>query len=450
MIFNPSSLYDRSLRFLHCIPILLNSFHVAYVGFENEWNGCDSLLRAVGHTGIFIVLFCIPFVVLNHHLGRAAVSLMCLLQSLRCQQWWWESTLIANGFVTMTYSSQRYEPELFLLSVAFSRLPFDLKSLPVIEFYALCGHITLVVVALQYEIFSKVISSLIALSLCFREKELVGGALALVCLFTQKRAELTQATSIKLVSRTLWACKLGRVKTMTTVAYGVVLFLQEIFLTGCDQLNKTNIELHAIHVGGICAICIFVLPQMTDGVLFAGKLTVGLAAFSDASFSVLKFQSQAAQWSEPLRICLLAKIFFASALAPSMFTLENSPGVQEDTTTFSTRPSFFSTRIRQCLVMTSIAAWGYDALYVSEYEMNTLENCFASLVHDCLIIGGLSVISIHLRDRLFMHLAQTLLAAKMLGILAELWIRQSRYDDAKHIFMKLGGSFITFFSVMQR
>ena len=79
------------------------------------------------------------------------------------------------------------------------------------------------------------------------------------------------------INKTLWMCKFGPFVTISFVAYGVSLFCAYVTCTDRD------IVLHALHIGGILVVTIFIYPQVSFRCAKYFRFIICFAALSDSA-----------------------------------------------------------------------------------------------------------------------------------------------------------------------
>lgn len=413
---------------IYSLPVVILSIYIATQGFIIEWNGCDLFTRAIGHTGIFLFLFCFPFIVSQEYLGSVGVGVMSIFSSLHIHLHpFMKSILQICGVYIVSiavrekqFSKSSFE---FITSIwILFNLPFDEIS-NYIDAFALSGHMTLCVVASQHSLYTKLLA-LFSLSCCIlvygNGFDLILSLAGIVYIITNIKYNHIEYDKIENYwpSRTLWQCNFGISKTIIVLLYAFALYVQILFISkNCE--NTTDISLHAIHIGGIITVCIFIVPQVSPSLFKYASGVVFCASFTDFAFTFFRLLNQSFEKIVFYIMCI--KSIFALLVGISMITLNKLEKNLD--TNLGQGESFQSKTLKNIrLIGISLLTMAFSYISYLKFKNQCLSFFLANLVHDCIIIIGFCVESILSCDRLSTRAARILAFSKFMGEITKLYV----------------------------
>lgn len=393
------------MKFVVPIPIILISLWVAIKGFIIEWNGCESFIRPLGHVGLFLGIF-VTAHLLDMRGGSIAVGMLSLFTSNNTNLPEVLSTaLITCGLYVLADAKMTYD--MIALGVAIINIPFPIMN--VMDAFAHSGHIAILVASAAVTspiafLLGSFIVSLISLtttnilSVCLTVSAAV--------YFYVNLSEMTEdCLPHYWSSRTLWQCRHGSKTTLCVVLYAAALLWQGTLIK-CNA--NISYGLHALHVGGIIAICVFIYPQISISNHIASKVVVTCAALSDCTISTLRLSLQGGEMRDDLYYCLVLKTStsFLSAIGLSLVEqLDETSHLR-----FHERPTKTYTMLRLSCAVLYVTC----SLTLSLF-LDNLTEILADATHYCLIVGGLAIEAILNNDTLLSRLTCTLLLFEIIG-----------------------------------
>lgn len=266
-----------------CTPLLAYTLYIACYGIIDEWsNGCAKMIRPIGHVGILA-----PFIFMSmceNSIGNIVTYIMCIsLAFFNATNELLYSILLASATYMM---SNHYNMRSILMSLALLQLPIAHDS-NIQDIFAHCGHIVLLsATGCVFNSNSFILACILAFAFVFTHSvRKVSPVIFILCAlssFITKYVPLTEVFT-PWIYRTLWECKYGYITTASIIIYCTTLFSAAL-----EYYCNVDVKLHALHVGGIAAVVIFIFPQVAPQSLQYMKIILFTAGLSDMSMLVLK------------------------------------------------------------------------------------------------------------------------------------------------------------------
>ena len=389
------------------MPIVAVAMWISTKGFINEWRSCESFIRPLGHTAILLVF--VAAHLMNIKVGSAAVASLSLFASILIDIPEFVMTiLVASGIHMATASLNVYD--VIALSIAITTsIPENATFLDNIETFAYSGHATVLVsCGVCKQSYAFFLSSLIVtiISLKFSAHKVFAVSLSLSsalhfysCL--RIRDDVPQYWS----SRPLWKCQHGYKTTGCLIIYAVALLWHGLLVT-CDA----SYSLHALHVGGIVATCLFIYPQISSSSHIIAKVVMVCAGLSDFAMSILQIVVRIQKLEDTLAYCLLLKSTTSLLTALGLCkvdVLNETRDIQ-----FYEKPSTNVTALRLVSAVIYIAV-----MLALSIETDDVIEALSHATHYCFIVGALAIEAIVCNDTLSSRITRTLLAFQIIGCL---------------------------------
>lgn len=392
-------------RFIPYITIFMLDIFVAFKGVEAEWvKGCASLVRPIGHAGLFVVF--VIMACMGNSIGEIVCSLMAIGFSILKVVATEDSgdtifLLLVNG---MHLLGRSYKFEAVSLALLLLMMPIH-REIEVPDLFAHTGHIILMSTpGCVTHSLSFVLSCLIVLAfvtfhplLCEMQYSALSLVIVPLCTFVHKFRSRSHVSE-EWIDRTLWMCKFGPWTTISFVAYGISLFCAYVSCTDHD------VVLHALHVGGILVTVIFIFPQVDARCAKYFKFIICFAAISDGVLCGARVFVHA------YSICDILRAFFAFTCTLGVATIDAA----------NTEPSLIQNEpIKRSGVITVlqfiIALFYIIASFFMYINIDDVVQSFAHIVHVCFIIGGLAIEAIYSKDKLITRIVLTLLMSETIA-----------------------------------
>lgn len=382
-----------------CTPLLAYTLYIACYGIIDEWsNGCAKMIRPIGHVGILA-----PFIFMSmceNSIGNIVTYIMCIsLAFFNATNELLYSILLASATYMM---SNHYNMRSILMSLALLQLPIAHDS-NIQDIFAHCGHIVLLsATGCVFNSNSFILACILAFAFVFTHSvRKVSPVIFILCAlssFITKYVPLTEVFT-PWIYRTLWECKYGYITTASIIIYCTTLFSAAL-----EYYCNVDVKLHALHVGGIAAVVIFIFPQVAPQSLQYMKIILFTAGLSDMSMLVLK-----ASLNNQYGISDIIRTISCFTMILGV-CVTNKPILDHFITDDSIRikSNFKEIRLVVCMIYISYS-------YYMNIHTNDIFISFAHIVHLCFIIGGLAYEAILHDDQLLTSIVRTLLLSEFIG-----------------------------------
>lgn len=394
---------DRSMciRMVQTAPLALFTIGISILGITQEWeDSCETFIRPIGHAGVLFAF--IGSAVYGSRLGMTvAFNMSLLLASMN------EHTIVTNTlYIASIYMLQMCycsENILILLSLSFLPIP---TTLGIVDLFAHCGHVTLLASTSAVRTSTSFLLAS-ALTVAFglmrsTQKELsLISAMSASATFLHSYLTTTRCThSEPWKPQRLWNCKYGHISTAFVILYAFSLFYAQ--MRKCEE----DMLLHALHVGGIVSVVLYIYPQAANGASRVLKAIIIAAALLDSLFTGVKltFVDDGVLWIRMISaVGMMIGIFLTSEIQTgSIQELPTSVDIED------TRNQCDGLKVIRMLgapfyIICSFAVYSQEAdIFVS----------FSRVVHICFILGGLSMEAIIHEDRLTSDIVRILLVCE--------------------------------------
>ena len=405
---------SKAKRFIVGFPSVILSIVICGIGLWEEWENCSSIIRPLGHAGLFMTLFAAH--VYGIETGSVTVAYMSAFYSIFIDMFQgFEAMLIISSIYIM---AQHPSFPCLSLGYAFSTLDLHNFGLSYVDKFAFCGHATLFVTTgllTQSTTFFLSITLSAGILIMFSSSPLsaILACIASICYFGSLY-ERSAVEKVPWTSRTIWQTKHGPVNVCILVLYAIAL-LWHGYMLHC-QVSQFSMTLHALHVGGILAVCAFIYPQVSNKRFMVFKMLLTTAALADATLSLCEL------FRDNSRIFVYCLVFRAvCALSTSIVVIKVGQPTETELISFHHEPTVRTKLLRLIFPFTYIV---YMFVTWEHYDMPL---AFAGITHFCFIIGGMAIESIASNDLLFTRLTATMIVFHAVGAVLEAFKSQDRF-----------------------
>tara|TARA_B100000787_G_scaffold151795_1_gene124989 strand:+ start:779 stop:2092 length:1314 start_codon:yes stop_codon:yes gene_type:complete len=382
-----------------CTPLLAYTLYIVCYGIIDEWsNGCGKMIRPIGHVGILA-----PFIFMSmceNSIGNIVTYIMCISLAFFNTT---NEVLYSVLLVSATYMmSNYYNMQSILMPLALLQLPIAHDS-NIQDIFAHCGHIVLLsATGCVFNSNSFILACILAVALVFTHSvRKVSPVIFILCAlfsFITKRVPPTEVFT-PWIYRTLWECEYGYLTTASVLIYCTTLFSAAL-----EYYCNVDVKLHALHVGGIAAVVIFIFPQVAPQSFGYTKIILFIAGLTDMSILVFK-ASLNNQYGVSDIIRAISCFTMILGVCITNKPILDHPIIDDS---IRIKSSFKEIRLVVCMIY---------ILY--SYYMNMGNNdifiSVAHVVHLCFIIGGLAYQAILHGDQLLTFIVRTLLLSEFVG-----------------------------------
>lgn len=379
------------------LPVTAWTLLVMGLGLEAEWtDGCARLIRPVGHAGLFLSFVAASLV--EHRVAKTVVSTM----SLSLAVLWRDDVLLLPSALFMMQDCYVFET----VAMAASLYCLDVGPLHRSDAFAHAGHITLLASsagATQSPVF------LLACGLAAAYGALASDRLQLsTALVVAAAASFASTTFAERpgedrlgCARSLWQCRHGRKTTVVVALYCIALYAHSLG-PSCGDHTSDDLVLHALHVGGVFAVVVFIFPQVSPSCFGYVKCIICLAATSDALVCAFRTYAHAI---DPIGVVRAV----ASAATALGVARAEAPPVND---------ALAAPVKRRAHPLRYVAVAAYVAISFASQALvgpAAVLLSFSYVTHTCFIIGGLAFESVHSNDLLTTRLTQVLLCSELVA-----------------------------------
>ena len=370
------------------------------MGIRAEWtNGCAELVRPLGHAGLFLSFVCAGMS--NHSVGHVVVSTMSMSLAVLSNL----DVILLPAALYMLRHNFSFET----IAIAMSLYCIETEDLIFSEIFAHAGHITLLSspgVVAHSPAFLLACSVVTAYHIMKNNENLVLSVVLVVTAaasFVLNNAHGPLKDNRLWSDRSLWHCRNGKLTTVVVLAYCMALFTHK-FPSTCTHTSSNDIVLHALHIGGIVAVILFIYPQVSNVCFPYIRGLLCTAATIDAGICISRMY-----WYP----------FDAIGLIRGMFSITTAFGVYRVEPLASNPTDGTPIQCMPVHVLRYLAVGAYIMIsFTSQIGVTSTMSSFSYVSHICFIVGGLSIESIRSNDRITTRLTQILLASEFVGLIS--------------------------------
>ena len=429
------------------VPVAGAVLHGVALELDSAWRArCFQTVRVLGHAGVALAMLAF-YAKENAPAGAATTIALSVTTSLALydDELLMRAALLVAALSVFARRADLYASALVGWSAWLVATPGDNR----IEAFAFCGHVTLLAASMpQRGSYGRLLAPVTVLALAPSDAHsiLLYAALwsgvpliATTCCDSKRdenddnkkdeKDEEESATDAAEVADALWELDGGRVRTIALLSYAAAMLASEwASQSRCagelhDDVSQTR-ELLALHVGGVVAVCLFLFPQVARESFAAMRLLLATVAFLDGGWSILNAIIEHADAPDSFGLIgwlCATRGATASLLALAIATASRASRFALSPDTLARSHSSASSPARRLVAGALTVAYVSETLCAARVELVAIptpvmaRNVFGRAVHQCFIVGGLSIEALAYDDRLLLRLARTLLLFEAIG-----------------------------------